>query len=350
MERPVTVPASQVPVCESNAGLPKVLSLFCGAGGLDIGFRDNGFLIELAIDKSSAAIETHKRNFPGTRSRSANLQEIGPVGVRDLLLETLPAGSRLAVIGGPPCQGFSRANSAARNDDPRNQLVVLYIDIVRLLAITFDLEFVVFENVLGIKDAKHSETFQCLLRGLAEINLSVTNNVCCASDYGVPQIRRRVILIGMKAGKRFGNISLRGKAGKRSIYEAIGHLGAPAFFRRDLKLEDIPLHPNHWTMTPRSVRFSTPVSQWRKTRSFKRTFWSKLSPTIAFGHREIHVHPNGRRRLSIHEALLLQGFSDDFILQGNLSEQAEQVSNAVPPPLAASIAESIKAAMSASDA
>jgi DNA (cytosine-5)-methyltransferase 1 len=100
-------------------------------------------------------------------------------------------------------------------------------------------------------------------------------------------------------------------------------------------------------MKPRSSRFSTPASRWKQTRSFKRTFWSKPSPTIAFGHREIHIHPSCKRRLSIYEAMLLQGFSRRYVLEGNLSEQVEQVSNAVPPPLARSIAASIKTAMKA---
>jgi DNA (cytosine-5)-methyltransferase 1 len=65
------------------------------------------------------------------------------------------------------------------------------------------------------------------------------------------------------------------------------------------------------------------------------------SPTIAFGHREIHIHPTGKRRLSIYEAMLLQGFPAEFVLKGNLTQQVEQVSNAVPPPLAEAIAQAI---------
>jgi DNA (cytosine-5)-methyltransferase 1 len=254
------------------------------------------------------------------------------------------------VIGGPPCQGFSRANAASKPDDPRNSLVGLYLDVVRSLAKLFQLDFVVFENVLGIKDAKHSDTFSALLNGLGAVGLTVTNKECCALDFGVPQVRRRVILIGMSSQQQYGEISLQSNPGILSVRQAIGHLGSPAFFKRDLKVEDIPIHPNHWTMTPRSARFSTPVSKWKKTRSFKRTFWSKPSPTIAFGHREIHIHPSGKRRLSIHEALLLQGFSDSFVLEGNLTEQVEQVSNAVPPPLARSIAHSIKVALDKTNA
>ncbi|MGD0737572.1 MAG: DNA cytosine methyltransferase [Terracidiphilus sp.] len=324
---------------------PRIVSLFCGAGGLDVGFHESGFRIELALDHSTAAIKTHKRNFPDTKSVCTDLKEIGAKGVLDLLTETLPLGSRIGIIGGPPCQGFSRANSNSRSDDPRNALIPLYLQIVRTLSYNYQLEFVVFENVIGIKDRKHNAVYDALISGLASLGLSVTDQVCCALDFGVAQMRKRVIVIGMRDDKNYSEVHLKGRKGKRSVREAIGHLSSPAFFRRDIAPQDIPAHPNHWTMTPRSVRFSTPASQWKQTRSFKRTFWSKPSPTIAFGHREIHVHPSCKRRLSIYEAMLLQGFSHGFVLEGNLTEQVEQVSNAVPPPLAKSIASSIKTAM-----
>ena len=89
-------------------------------------------------------------------------------------------------------------------------------------------------------------------------------------------------------------------------------------------------------MNSKSARFKSKPDV-HSGRSFKQLKWADPSPTIAFGHREIYVHPNGRRRLSIFEAMLLQGFPKSFVLEGNLSEQVEQISNAVPPPLARSI-------------
>ena len=125
----------------------------------------------------------------------------------------------------------------------------------------------------------------------------------------------------------------------------IGSLPDPAFFARDLDKSTIPYHENHWTMRPVSKRFSRPGGPVRAGRSFRRLEWDKPSPTVAYGHREIHVHPNGHRRLSIFEAMRLQGFPNEFVLEGTLSSQVEQVSNAVPPPLAQSLAEAIKSAM-----
>ena len=137
----------------------------------------------------------------------------------------------------------------------------------------------------------------------------------------------------------------RKRKGLETVREAIGGLKAPAFFKHGLEPKDIPVHPNHWTMQPRSPRFANPLANTVDGRSFKRLKWNVASPTIAFGHREIHVHPDGRRRLSIYEALLLQGFPETFVLEGNLSEQVEQVSNAVPPPLARSVACAVKLAL-----
>ncbi|HGO4958721.1 TPA: DNA cytosine methyltransferase, partial [Klebsiella pneumoniae] len=93
---------------------------------------------------------------------------------------------------------------------------------------------------------------------------------------------------------------------------------------------------------PKSMRFKNPELLDNKTRSFRTISWDKPSPTIAYGNREIYVHPEKKRRLSIFESMLLQGFPKEFVLKGTLSQQVTQISNAVPPPMAKQIAASIK--------
>lgn len=325
-----------------RAALPKIVSLFSGAGGLDLGFKEAGFSISVAIDAAAAAIRTHRRNFPRTKGIVADLTTLKPQGVVDRVMERITPGARIAVIGGPPCQGFSRANTCAQSNDPRNRLPKLYLEIVQELQRVYTIEFIVFENVLGIRDKKHLKTYQELTKGIAALGFEVTEKELCSIDFGVPQMRRRVILSGMRAGQGYPLVAPRRRTGKKTVQEAIGDLAAPAYFKRNLKTQDIPVHPNHWTMQPKSPRFEKPEAETGDGRSFKRLDWHKASPTIAFGHREIHVHPDGRRRLSIYEAMLLQGFPSTFVLEGNLSEQVEQVSNAVPPPLAKSIALAVK--------
>jgi DNA (cytosine-5)-methyltransferase 1 len=100
-------------------------------------------------------------------------------------------------------------------------------------------------------------------------------------------------------------------------------------------------------MRPISPKFNTPLPEGirRSTRSFRRLIWEEPSDTVAYGHNEIHIHPKGHRRLSIYEAMLLQGFPEernDYRLLGTLSEQVVLISDAVPPPLSSALASSIR--------
>lgn len=322
--------------------LPKIVSLFSGAGGLDLGFRDAGFNLAFAVDISEWAIKTHQRNFKTAKSIAADLIELQPAGVLAHLAQVLEDGESIGVIGGPPCQGFSRANPSAIATDPRNRLPILYLEIVEELQKKYDVQFVLFENVLGIRDLKHEIAFKGILSKFRELDLAEKVDEYCALDFGVPQNRRRVIISAFKspaAARAFAPLTVPRK--NLDARTAIGGLPAPAFFNRALSTKDIPHHPNHWTMRPISKRFDDPDNAMNSSRSFRRLAWDKPSPTVAYGHREIHIHPDGRRRLSIYEAMRFQGFPHEFVLEGPLSAQVEQVSNAVPPPLAHALAKAI---------
>lgn len=215
------------------------------------------------------------------------------------------------------------------------------MNIVRELQKHFTVEFVVFENVLGMRDKKHAAAYQNLLTELRALGFDITEKELCATDFGVPQTRRRIVLSATRAQLELKAIRPRRRKGPSCVRDAIANLPHPKFFAPGLSEEDIPHHPNHWTMNSISPRFKAKTPP-HGGRCFKQLSWHKPSPTIAFGHREIYVHPNGKRRLSIFEAMLLQGFPDTFVLEGNLSEQVEQISNAVPPPLAKSVASAIR--------
>ncbi|XVX20369.1 DNA cytosine methyltransferase [Actinomycetota bacterium] len=338
---------SQIP-CTSGGimSLPKIVSLFSGAGGLDLGFRNADFPLAFAVDLSPAAIRTHRRNFIETVSVAADLEELGPDGVLARLKDLLEPGEAIGVIGGPPCQGFSRANTASAASDPRNQLPLLYLRIVEALQSKFQVEFVLFENVVGIRDTKHAVTFSGIMSKFREIGLTPVVEEYSALDFGVAQTRNRVIISGFRDGSVARDFKPNRTGAKGlTVRSVIGDLPEPAFFARHLEKSDIPYHENHWTMRPVSKRFSAPGGAQPGGRSFRRLEWDKPSPTVAYGHREIHIHPDGRRRLSIFEAMRLQGFPNDFVLEGTLSSQVEQVSNAVPPPLAEALAMAIKTAM-----
>lgn len=324
---------------QDRSNRPKLISLFSGAGGLDLGFLQAGFQIALAIDSFQAAIDTHKKNALSEKCLCLDLEHLGAEGVRELVAQDVPFGSSIGIIGGPPCQGFSRANNRSKTNDPRNSLAKLYLDIVGKLREFYDVQFVVFENVQGIRDKKHQDIYSFILAGLSSNGFSLSELLLSSDKFCVPQKRTRVVLVGQLTK---GHLRVVGdETVKPVVRDVIWGLPDPVFFKRGMTPSDIPFHPNHWTMQPKSKRFKNESLDWPPSRSFKRLEWDKPSPTIAFGNREIHVHPDGRRRLSIFEAMKLQGFPDDFVLVGNLSQQVTQISNAVPPPMAYGIASAL---------
>ncbi|HDR2372385.1 TPA: DNA cytosine methyltransferase, partial [Enterobacter asburiae] len=147
----------------------QLLSLFCGAGGLDLGFHQSGYDLKLAIDWSEAAIKTHKHNFPQSTALKLDLLELGVSGLLELCTTYISKKESLGIIGGPPCQGFSRGNPNSLASDPRNKLAILYVDFIAEVKKHFDVKFVVFENVLGIKDKKHLKTYKKITSKLEEI-------------------------------------------------------------------------------------------------------------------------------------------------------------------------------------
>lgn len=323
--------------------LVQLLSLFCGAGGLDLGFQQSGYDIKLAIDWSESAIQTHRHNFPESTALQMDLLELGVSGMIAQCNRYLDNSKPLGVIGGPPCQGFSRGNPKSHADDPRNKLATLYIEFIGEIKKHFDVQFIVFENVLGIKDKKHLSTYNKITSDLNKLAFKVYENELNAIHFGVAQERKRVIIIAinkkncMKPFKLTSSLNI-----PKTVRDVIFGLPDPVYFQRHISENTIKHHPNHWTMFPKSPKFSNPELLTNKARSFRTIHWDKPSPTIAYGNREIYVHPNKTRRLSIFESMLLQGFPENFVLKGTLSQQVTQVSNAVPPPMAKEIALSIK--------
>lgn len=326
---------------DTPRSLPRVISLFSGAGGLDLGFKKAGYELVFAVDIDKWAVATHQRAFPGVHCIHADLVKLGVDGLLREVRALLRPGERIGVIGGPPCQGFSRSNVASRADDPRNKLPALYLEIVKALQAEFTVEFIVFENVLGILDKKHKAILDDITETLGRLGLCHRVAEYDAFDFGVPQHRRRVIIAAFQSILALNAFAPKqhGK-GIATVGQAIGMLPEPYFFVKNMAPN--PYHPNHWTMQPRSMRFFNPEKHAWDGRSFRRLDAGEPSPTVAYGHREIHVHPNGTRRLSIYEAMLLQGFPKKYVLLGPFSAQVEQVSNAVPPPLAYSLALAVR--------
>jgi len=309
---------------------------------MDLGFRQAGFNPILAVDISDSAIASYNWNRKKRVAHRADLSSTTGNDIIRLLRQAAPKVRPRGVIGGPPCQSFSLSNVHGKDDDPRRELPLRYGEILKTLNKEFTLDFFVFENVGGLKSDKHRRHLTTFVKAFEDAGFRVFEGSLNASAFGVPQERKRVFLVGINK-QLYPNVVFKfpvGDEDRVSISEAIGYLPEPAFFSRRIKLQDIPHHPNHWTMNPKSPKFSNGSN--RTGRSFRKLVWDKPSWTVAYGHREIHVHPRGDRRVSIFEAMLLQGFPSRYRLMGNLTEQVEQVSNAVPPPLARAIAEAIR--------
>ena len=329
----------------SSMNPPTLLSLFCGCGGLDLGFEQQEFEVGTAYDLRSAAVRSHNN------ARSTNRAFVRDVS--KLTLDVLDAdyGSLFApngVIGGPPCQSFSRGNASKSEDDPRRLMVARFFNVALLLHRRSKLDFIVMENVTEVAKADYGELLANEVRRLEAAGFSVNTGVYNSVDYGVPQDRRRLILVAInrnKASKVWKAPTPKGA--KQTVADAIAGLPEPIHFAKSLEEKAFPAHPNHWCMTPKSKKFfDGSLRAGRSTgRSFKTLSWNKPSYTVSYGHREVHVHPNCHRRLSVFEAMLLQGFPAEYVLTGTMSDQFSQVSEAVPPPLANAIAASLKEAL-----
>lgn len=322
-----------------------LISLFCGAGGLDLGFEMAGFPVSLAYDIRVDGVRSYNANRESKHAQTADVRKVNLSRIdKDFGGTFRPS----ALIGGPPCQSFSGANTADDDDDPRHSLPEQYSRLVKALSARSSMHFVVFENVLGLVGPRHIHVYEQLKDRLHKAGFNVGEAVLNAYDFGVPQRRRRIIVVGYNRSL-YGSLHWTPPQSDpeikhSTVRDAIGGLPEPISFERGLLPENIPFHPNHWCMKPKAKRFSdgSLVAGTKNRRCFKTLHWDEPSPTVAYGNREVHVHPNCLRRLSVLEAMRLQGFPDHYVLHGNLSSQITQVSEAVPPPLASAVAKSIR--------
>ncbi len=328
------------------------VGLFAGAGGLDLGFRMAGIRTVAAFDVSRAAVDTYNRNSKGRIASVLDLAKSKPSTLVEHVKHTIcDAVLPKILLGGPPCQGFSRGNASADPKDVRNLLPYRYIDALAAFDDWAGIDAFVFENVPCLRSPRHISRFKRICNRFANIGFNVFDANINSLRFGVPQTRLRLFIVGFNRRLEVGDFKIptgkdRFDATPTTVRDAIGDLPEPVFRRNGMIPADIPFHPNHWTSQPVSSKFAD--QRFDTGRSFRRLRWDQPSKTVAYGNREIHIHPNGTRRLSIFEAMLLQGFPKSFVFCGTFSEQVTQVSNAVPPPVAQAIARAVSAHLSKS--
>lgn len=172
---------------------PKVLDLFCGAGGLSVGFEAAGYQVIGGIDNSDVAVKTFRANLRGIKGMIRDLRKTNFADVADFVG---PSGVDV-VVGGPSCQGFSTSGGLSRatgrdDKDPRNKLFLNYLEIVDLLRP----HWIVFENVPGLLLYDNGQVALEIARAFRGIGYSVVPMILLAADYGVPQLRRRLVFVG----------------------------------------------------------------------------------------------------------------------------------------------------------
>ncbi|MBI4773307.1 MAG: DNA cytosine methyltransferase [Deltaproteobacteria bacterium] len=323
-----------------------IVSFFSGCGGFDLGFSSAGFSIGLALDVDAIAVESYNHNRDKHVCHVADLAETDPETIAQLYSRNCSSGPPRGVIGGAPCQTFSNGNVHFNGNDARHLLPRRYACMLRILNEEYDLDFFVFENVKGITSPKHRNEYTTIKRLFSRAGFKLFEGELDAADFGVAQHRRRVFIVGFNK-RKYPDLEFKFPTAETTIPLTVASklkgLPPPLLFKRGIRKDEIAFHPNHWTMNPRSRKFTDgSLSKGHKQgRSFRVLEWEKPSLTVAYGNREINVHPDAERRLSVYEAMLLQGFPRNYELLGTLSDQIRQVSDAIPPQLGLALGKAI---------
>lgn len=322
----------------------KIVSLFSGAGGMDLGFKKAGFDIIWANEYDNTIWETYVANHRA---------HLDPRDIREIRSCEIPNCD--GIIGGPPCQSWSEAGALRGIKDARGQL---FYDFIRILK-EKQPKFFVAENVSGMLADIHREAVKNIINFFEDAGYTVNLKLLNASDYNVPQDRKRVFYVGFRKDLSIKYYYPQPHKYKKTLRDAIWDLretAIPAKAMNKTNGEECKVL-NHEYMTG---SYSTIFMSRNRVRS-----WDEQSFTIQAGGRHAPIHPqapkmifveqNKRifvpgkehlyRRLSIRECAKIQTFPDDFIfIYNNLSDGYKMIGNAVPINLAYAVAKSIRTA------
>jgi len=347
---------------DGNGETPTLLDLFCGAGGLSLGFQRAGFRLVRAIDNWKPAIDTYRTN-------------IGGHVVEGNITEFMELPKSTVIAGGPPCQGFSSAGKR-RSDDERNSLVTVF---ARLVARMKPRAFV-FENVEGFLTGANGHFVLDLLTPILEAGYRVHLRKINAANYGVPQHRKRVVAIGglgwspsfpqpthSAHGAPGAHLAAKLLPRTPCLAESLADLPPPSdcepgtppdhvskplegldLARAELlkpgqRMRDLPeelWHDSYRRRAFRRVMDGMPTERRGGAPSgVRRLRADEPSKAITGGSLRDLLHPSEHRPLTNRECARLQTFPDDFVFFGSKADRAQLIGNAVPPLLAQRIAE-----------
>ncbi|MBG76876.1 MAG: Modification methylase HaeIII [Alphaproteobacteria bacterium MarineAlpha5_Bin12] len=349
----------------SNNGMT-FIDLFSGGGGITVGLAKTGFEPLLCADFNKEVRETHKNNFPDIPYLDGDLSS---KKTRKEMLKILRGKKVNLLVGGPPCQGFSIfgkrrfINTKGYNprSDPRNKLVFTFWDYVNLLKP----EWVIMENVGGFASLDKGNFLRELLKYVAKIGYKNYDcRILNAADYGVPQKRKRFLLIANRTGhiipwpkpKYFANPK-DWQLSYRTVGEVITDLSTKSSHKH-FKNHDPMTHSSmiverysyveegrkmDVAKLPEKLRYAKFTGQKIKNFShvYRRLHRNEPSITLVPGHNAFPIHPWLNRLITTREAARIQTFPDDLEFAGSSKEQCIQVGNAFPCMLAERLGESI---------
>ncbi len=301
----------------------RVASLFAGAGGLDLGFLRAGHKIIWANDNYVDAAETYRLNI-GDHIICKDIAEVDSSDIPDHDILT----------GGFPCQGFSVANMQRTKNDHRNQL---YLHLLRVLKDKQPPYFLA-ENVKGILSLAKGAVFEMIVQDFEDVGYHVKHKVLNAADYGVPQSRLRVFIVGVRRGitphVEFPEPTHCKPSESRNGMKRWVCIGDA------LKGIPEPEDPSHGLKNHTYSKFKLKFNGYLGNRAIDP---EKPAPTVTArgddkGGVVVLHHPSNHRRMSARELATTQSFPLEFEFSGNRSSQYRQIGNAVPPVLAEAIA------------
>jgi len=338
---------------------PIVIDLFCGCGGLSYGFIEAGYDVVLGIDHWQDAIKTFEHNHEGSKGLVADLFNETP---KEISKKT---GIKKAdiIIGGPPCQGFSIAGKRIV-DDERNKLYKSFVSFVEF----YKPQVFLMENVPNIVSMGKGVVKDNIIEDFEKLGYKVVYKVLLASEFGVPQNRRRAFFIGTKGEDAFKFPEIKNPEFVSSS-EAISDLPeksiadgtkypikAKSDYQEKIRKNANGLYNHEITthndqtieiisMVPDGGNYKNLPVHLHKTRNVN-IAWTRLNSkkpsfTIDTGHRH-HFHYKFNRVPTVRESARIQSFPDTFIFLGSKTSQYKQVGNAVPPLLAEVLAKSLK--------
>lgn len=335
------------------------VDIFSGAGGLSLGAEMAGITVKYAIEIDSFAAETYKVNHPLTSVIHADIRKITDFPHNSF-------NNELVLFGGAPCQGFSSSNRRTNTrNNPDNWLYKEFLRMVNIL----NPQWVVFENVTGLLEMEAGAFFSDILTDFQRVGYTCSYSVLNASDFGVPQRRSRLFLIGSKNGVRIelgGSqplpvVTVRNafcdlpvlengantdclpylcepdndyaKLMRNGLTQCSGHLvskNAAYILERYTHIRQ----GQNWAAIPPELMENYADSSRCHTGIYYRLREDQPSVVIGNYRKNMIIHPWVDRGLSVREAARLQSFPDWYIFKGSIGFQQQQVGNAVPPLLA----------------